>query len=260
MILAQLLGEKRAAEAAVTLADEEFRRGHAVVAAQPARDDRRQRVDIAVDRIIAVADVLLGADRAAVAGADRIDEDEVGEVEPGLGIGDDGRRRRRADARAVEGQTPRAEHAEMQIGRRGAGAAIDRKGDGPRARLGSVEPVGDEADLRLQPALRVAERQAAGRRREAQGAAGQIEDMLRDRIRRQPALIARAALLGLATLLGLAALGRPAGPSFFRPPRLTALGRLSRRRILGDHRPEQGQEKSRTESQMFCQTHRNLFS
>ena len=52
--------------------------------------DGRKAVDVALDGIEPLPH-LIAADHAAVAGAGRIDEDEIGEIEPGLGIGHEGR-------------------------------------------------------------------------------------------------------------------------------------------------------------------------
>ncbi len=94
-IALQLFGDERPAEAAIALAGEEFRRAEAVLFLQPAHDEGREAVDIALDRIEALAH-LIAADDAAIAGARRIDEDEVGEIEPGLGV-------RRQDGRQSTG-------------------------------------------------------------------------------------------------------------------------------------------------------------
>ena len=53
---------------------------------QPAADHERDRIDVAVDGVEGLARVLAARDEAAVAGADGIDEDEIGEVEPGLRV------------------------------------------------------------------------------------------------------------------------------------------------------------------------------
>jgi len=127
----QLLCEKGPAEAAVALADEEFRHRHAIAGAQPTGDDLAERLDVALDGEEAVGELLARPDPAAVARADRVDEHEVREVEPSFGVRDERRRRRGADDRAVERQPPGAEGAEMQVGRGRAGAAVHGEGDGP---------------------------------------------------------------------------------------------------------------------------------
>ena len=91
----QVAHDLRTADAAIALAGDEFRRQQAIVFFQPATDHQRDRADIAVDGIEPLAHIFAGRDETAVAGADGIDEDEIGEVEPGLGIGQQIRRRGR---------------------------------------------------------------------------------------------------------------------------------------------------------------------
>ena len=96
----QIAHDLRTADAAIALAGDEFRRQQTIVFFQPAPDHQRDRADVAVDRVEPLAHILAGRDEAAVAGADGIDEDEIGEVEPGLGIGQQIRRRGRYRALA----------------------------------------------------------------------------------------------------------------------------------------------------------------
>src|SRR6185437_14646762 len=93
----QIAHELGAANGAIAFAGDEFRRQQAVVFLEPAADHHGKRADVAVDGEEFLADVFAGRHEAAVTGADGIDEDEIGEVEPGLDIGlqlGRGRRRR----------------------------------------------------------------------------------------------------------------------------------------------------------------------
>ena len=72
---------------------------------------------VAIDGEEPLAHVIARGDEAAIAGADGIDEDEIAEIEPGLGIGQQIRRGRRNRAVAADRQPPRSGIAELQPGR-----------------------------------------------------------------------------------------------------------------------------------------------
>ena len=207
-IALEFLRHQRPTEAAIAFTREEFRRAKAVFLLQPAHDEGRESVDVALDRVKALAH-LIAANDPAIAGAGRIDEHEIGEIEPGLAVRQQRRRCRRADARTSERQPPRADGEQVEIGRGGAGAAIDREGHGPRCRVFVVAQIGHEAIFRLRRALRIRQRQAAGDRREFDGAPRQFDGVPRHRFRRQPSLT-----LG-AWAPGLLPLGRLLRPLFF---------------------------------------------
>ena len=114
-LVVELARKPRRADAAVALAGNEFLRRLASVLLDPLAHEGRKHVDVAIDRPELLAHLVARVDEAAVACTDGIDEHEVGEIEPGFGIGDDGRRRRRRDA--IERQPPRTHRAKMQIGR-----------------------------------------------------------------------------------------------------------------------------------------------
>jgi hypothetical protein len=167
------LGDQRAAEAAVALAGEKGGRGGAAVRRQPAGDEVRQRLRVAVHRKVARAQLVGGLHEPAEAGPHGIDEDEVGEVEPGFGVGDEIRRLGGRNL-ALERQPPGAEPAELEKGRGRPWAAVDNEGDGARgARV--LQRVGREGDVRLGLVLRVGERDGAGGRREAQAAVAEVQ-------------------------------------------------------------------------------------
>jgi len=146
--------------------------------------DKLGPVDVALDGIEPLTR-LIAADHAAVAGAGRIDEHEVGEIEPGLRIGHEGGRCRRTDPGAAERQQPGADGQEVKIGGGSARAAIHRERDRPRRRIGIVARIRNKADLRLRRALLVRQRQMACRRRKGERATGKLQGVARHRFRRQ---------------------------------------------------------------------------
>src|SRR5208283_3447485 len=87
----QLLGEPRPTKTAVAFAKDEFRGNNAIVCSQPTANHNAQRVDVAIHRPKLFAHLLAGRDDPTVSGSRRIDEDEIGEVEPGLFVVDEGR-------------------------------------------------------------------------------------------------------------------------------------------------------------------------
>ncbi len=123
--------------------------------------------------------------RPAVAALDGIDEDEVGEVEPGVGVVDHlaGGEGELAAVAVIEHAG--SERADLQISRARAGSAVE--GDGDRAaRFGrAAEPVGDIEDLCRALALVVGERDRAGGRGIGDVATVEPDRMRGDRVRGQ---------------------------------------------------------------------------
>ena len=123
------------AVAAVALARDEHGRAPAAVLGEPAAHELAERLEVALvpevllrvgsvvrlRALLAVA-LLLRLDDAAEAGADRVDEHEVGEREPGRLVLDEprGHRRQRPVRREVDAL--RADRAHVQVGRRGSRA------------------------------------------------------------------------------------------------------------------------------------------
>ncbi len=89
---------------------------------------------------------LLAARGAAVARADRIDEHEVAEGEPAVGVVGKLNRAHRLGAVLREGRNARTDGAEMQEGRGGARAAVE--GEGDRAAGAVLGHIGDVEDFR----------------------------------------------------------------------------------------------------------------
>ena len=82
----QVVGDARDAVAAVALADQILARPQPLVLDEPVEDDAREVVDIVLGAVEISAWSVGVLERAAEAGADRVDEDEIGEVEPRAGI------------------------------------------------------------------------------------------------------------------------------------------------------------------------------
>ena len=82
----QVMGDARAAEAAIALAHKVFARAEPVVGHQPVVDNAREVFDVRLGAVEELLRLGLGHQRAAEAGADRIDKDQVGEVEPCAGV------------------------------------------------------------------------------------------------------------------------------------------------------------------------------
>ena len=138
--------EPRRARGAVGLADE-------VLGTRPARVARAVQADefahaLEVALVVVEFRHLLAGDHAAVAGADRVDEHEVRAVQQRMLVVDQPPRRRRRVALVVQLHAPRSQQAQVQPHRARARAAVERKRDGARFRLGAVEGVGHEEDAR----------------------------------------------------------------------------------------------------------------
>ena len=109
--------------------------------------------------------------RPAVTAFDGIDEDEVGKVEPGVGI--------------VVIEHTRAERADLQISRARAGSAIEREGYRTGGARRTVERIGDVKDLRGPLAFLVGQRDGACARGIGDVATVERDRMRGDRVRGQ---------------------------------------------------------------------------
>src|SRR5436305_12682073 len=138
MLELQLSHDLRPANAAIALACDVFRRGQPVVLLEPAADHQRNRIDIAIDRIEPLPRILTTRNKTAVAGADGIDEDEIGKVEPGLRVRLHLGRRRWRKPLAVERQPPWPDRTELEPRRRGARPAIEQERHRARTAVGTV--------------------------------------------------------------------------------------------------------------------------
>ena len=145
----------------------------------------------------------IGLGRPAPAGADRIDQHQIGEGKPGVRIID------QADGGAVvpshaELGDARTHHPEVEERRSRAGPAIEDKGQRPGGVIVVFRQIGDVEDRRRTIARLIEQRECPGGRRIGKLAARRVDAVLADRITRQQREDARAALLVVgATLLAL---------------------------------------------------------
>ena len=188
----QLPHDLRGTEAAVALAGDEFRRFEAIVRLDPAAHGDGKRLDIAVDAVERAAHVVAAED-AAIAGAGGIDEDEIGEIEPGVGIVDRHRRCRRPVGLPRHRQPPRPEPAEVEPARGIARPAVEHESHRPRARIGAVEREGERGDIGLRrAAVGIEQADRAGGRGKMQRAIGQLQHVMGHRRGRQRRQLAGA--------------------------------------------------------------------
>jgi len=117
---------------------------------QPLAHEHRNRIEIARDCVIGLGiaqRAVRAGQGAAVAGADRIDEDQIGEVDPAVGIG------RESRGRGGEAAVPRACHrhrsdrGKMEIDARPARPAVEHEGHWPGGWIGAFQGIGDVEDF-----------------------------------------------------------------------------------------------------------------
>src|SRR5690606_30219749 len=135
----QPVGECGDAEAAITFPGENGRREPALVAGEIEADEGAERIEIlfrlperggvALRRLLAL--LVFGTDAPAVARADRVDEDEIREGEPGFVVLYQRSRIGRDAAAFAELYAARPHRAEVQVGRGSARTAIEDEGDRP---------------------------------------------------------------------------------------------------------------------------------
>jgi len=166
------------AEAAVAFAQQIFRRAGAIVVIDIERDDLGHRFGVT-----AHAPEFSGVfrlERAAPAGSDRIDENEIGETQPGIRIvaqlGACG-----VAAAGAEIEKAGPGEAQMQEGGCGARSAVEHEGQRPvcRRALGHIGRIKNRCAAL---ARQVVERQRAGRCRVGKPAVAGVDRMLGDRI------------------------------------------------------------------------------
>jgi hypothetical protein len=186
------------ARRAVALAGQELRARPTLVARRVQADELGHPLDVVVDAVELVVVLTLG--RAAVAGGHRIDEHDVGEVEPRVGVVDQCVRRRRRPALGFEVHAPRPDRAQVQPDRRRTRPAVEREQDRSLADIGdAVARVGDEENVRLALA-------GLGLERKASGAHGVVDLRALDRHRM---VRDRVLVLGRSRLVvGLGCVGR----------------------------------------------------
>ena len=164
------------AESAVAFADEIFARTEAVVLDEPVVDDARQVLNVgfgAVEELFGFGLRHLGS---AEAGADGIDEDEVGEVEPCAGVVDEIGGVGGAVAFVAGVEVLGADGAEVQIDRGCAGTAVEGEGDRP---VRAFHGVGGDDHLAGDFAVAVAHGKRTDGDGVVQGLAVELDGLLR---------------------------------------------------------------------------------
>jgi len=139
-----VFGEAGGADAAVGFAEEEFGGSPAAIFADPAADEVADGFDVLVEAVeLGGFGVAFGA---GVSGGDGVDEDEVGDIEDGVGVLDGaGRWGEGLGAVGGGGDEAGAEGAEVEPDGGGAGAAVEGEDDG--AVLGLVDAGADLTDV-----------------------------------------------------------------------------------------------------------------
>ena len=165
----QPLGDVHGAKAAVALANQEHRRQHAPSPRQIEPREVDHRLGILLDAEEGPVGFLGAGDAAAIACRDRIDEHQVREAEPGVGVVGEVHGLQRGGAVGGEVHTPRAHGGKVQEGRRRSGPAVEHEGDGTR--LGRrLQRIGDVEDMGGHLTLGARQRQRAGARRVGEAA------------------------------------------------------------------------------------------
>jgi len=121
-------------------------------------------------------------DGAGIAGADRIDEDHVRDIQRTVGVVHDIERRRTVVVRiARHAHSFRAEQAHVQPHRRRARTAVEREHDGAVLRISaSVDQIAGREDARLRLAFEIGDIELFGDCAIAQLPAGDLDLVLRD--------------------------------------------------------------------------------
>ena len=144
--VAQVIGQPGGAGGAVAFAREKFGGHPAVVAGQVEPDELAHRLDVPAQSVELLG--VLALLRPAVAGADRVNENQVGLVEQGVGVLDQATGGRGRISLVVEPHALGAKTAQMQPDRGGAGASVEAEGDGAGGGVGGIlQGIGDVEHL-----------------------------------------------------------------------------------------------------------------
>ena len=175
LVGSEFTGQPRHPEAAIAFAQQVFRRNIAVEPVEPAADRLGEIVDVAFDRPEPAPRIGIAREHARIAGACRVDEHQIGEVEPGLGIRHRLGRRRWRGGVATDRNAPWSDRADIQPGGREARPAIEHERHRATGFLGVLQLERDEGKFGARRVLLVGEEDGAGGRLEVQGAAGKLE-------------------------------------------------------------------------------------
>jgi hypothetical protein len=164
----QAFGDTADAVAAEALADQEDRPSLGVVLAQPGPDQVRRRRRVA-ERVVVFGRVFR-LHRSAEAGPHRIEEDQVGRGQQGVGVVD----------QALVADHARAEAAELHPARRRAGAAVPDEGD-RASRVIRFRQIGGVEQIRVRDLRGLAgDGDVAGLGRVAEELVADVDGLLRD--------------------------------------------------------------------------------
>jgi hypothetical protein len=145
-----------------------------VIGSQPLPDEDRNRVDVAIHLLIGLRitrRAVRSRQHPAVAGADRADEHQIGEVDPAVGVLFQPRRHARERPIPRRGNGQRPDGGNVQKNARPARPAVDQEGYRARCRIGTVLNIVDLGAVCIISAL-VPQRRARGM--DQRGEAGQI--------------------------------------------------------------------------------------
>ena len=231
--------------AAVALADEVLLRAEAAVLDQPVVDDAREILDVGRGAEEELFAFRFGDAGAAEAGADGVNEDQIGEVEPGAGIVGEHGGIGGTVALVADGQMLGADGAEVEIDAGRAGTAIEGEGDGT---IVAFNGVGGDDDLAGSLAVGVAHRQGAYGGGVMQGFAIQLNRLRHMSVRgkRRQGVFVGSGLVCcgfVAAGLGIAGCGPIAGSMLARRLRRELVSRETKKtdRAHGQcHAPEDG--------------------
>ena len=140
----QVGGQARGAIAAVAFTDEVLAGLEAVVFDEVVVDDAGEVGDVLVGAVEELLGLVFRDEGAGEAGANGIDEDDIGEVEPGAGIVGEGGRVRGALAFGSKANAFGTDGAKVEVDRSRAGTAVEGEGDGT---IWTVHRVGGEDHL-----------------------------------------------------------------------------------------------------------------
>ena len=141
----EVVRDARAAVAAVALAHDVLLGHHALVFDEPLVDGEGEVLDVRGGGVEEFFAFVVGDEGLGEAGADGVDEDEVGEVEPGAGVVGEGGGVGGGVAGVAEGDVLGADGAEVEEAGGGAGAAVEGEHHG--AVVCAVEGIGGVDDF-----------------------------------------------------------------------------------------------------------------
>ena len=194
----ELVQDGRGAGGTVAFAAEIFGRVPAAILVEPQTNELGDGLGV-----LGHAPIILRvglAQSVAETRPDRIDEDDVGDVEKAFRIVDDRERRRAVIGAVGRDRDPfRPERAHVEPDRAGAGAAVEQEGDRP-VRIARLAHVGRREDRRPGGSVLGAKEGLARRRRVADALAAESAGVARDRDVRRA--VGRRTLRFLGILLG----------------------------------------------------------